>query len=142
MSSALVSTDLPFVATTLSAASGVTNWGVDSFEGLDRYIVRNPGFSLVARRAGASAAFVLSGHDARRGHSHHLFVLPESRRQGIATALVMAALAGLKGAGIAKAHVDVLGQNEGARAFGSRRGWQLRNDISKFSVVIAGGANA
>ena len=134
--------DLPSVVKALASVPGVTNREIDSVECLQLYLARNPGLSFAARSADDVVGFVLCGHDGRRWYLHHLLVLPEYRRQGLATQLVAAALVQLRTVGITKVHVDVVVQNTAAHRFWSRLGWQLRDDIARYSVVLSGGANA
>lgn len=133
---------LPAVVAALASVPGVTKRDADSLPALERYLDRNPGLSVVAFQGTALAGFVLSGHDGRRGYLNHLVVLPEFRRQGIATRLVESALERLINAGIAKAHVDVLIENSAAQTFWLQSGWQLRRDVFRFSLVASGGSNA
>ena len=84
----------------------------------------------------------MSGHDGRRGYLQHLIVLPDYRRQGIAAALVEQCLQQLAALGIHKSHVDVLKDNALAAAYWSAQGWQLREDIDRYSLIRAGSDNA
>ncbi len=61
--------------------------------------------------------------ERQRGVITELAVRPASRRQGIATDLVDAALAWLREAGIGRVEVRVLSRNEGAQAFWRARGF-------------------
>mgnify|MGYP002517741159 CR=1 FL=1 len=54
---------------------------------IERYLNRNKGMSQVAVIDGKIVGTVLAGHDGRRGFIHYMAVLPEYRRQGIASAL-------------------------------------------------------
>jgi len=133
---------LPSVVAALAAVPGVTNRDADSLPALERYLDRNPGLSVMAYQGAKLAGFLLSGHDGRRGYLNHLIVLPEFRRQGIATRLVESALDRLIIIGIAKVHVDVLAENSLAQTFWQHNGWKLRRDIFRFSMVASGGSNA
>ncbi|MDB5969286.1 MAG: family N-acetyltransferase [Hydrocarboniphaga sp.] len=140
--SSLETRHLPTVVAALAVVPGVRQRDADSLPALERYLLRNPNLSVIAYMGRSLAGFVLSGHDGRRGYLNHLIVLPEFRRRGVATRLVESALDRLHKAGISKAHVDVLEENDVAQAFWSQAGWQQRDDIHRFSVVISGGVNA
>jgi ribosomal protein S18 acetylase RimI-like enzyme len=88
------------------------------------------------------AGCVLGGHDGRRGYLNHLAVVPEARRQGIATLLVAHCAAALRREGIDKVHVDVLAGNHSGHRFWSRAGWQRRSDIVRYSLMQADDSNA
>lgn len=60
----------------------------DSKEGISIFLKRNPNTSFVAYDDNKLIGAILSGHDGRRGYVYHTVVLPEYRRQGIATNLV------------------------------------------------------
>lgn len=121
---------------------GISVRDADSPEATARYLLRNPGLSFVAEDDGLLAGFIMSGHDGRRGYLQHLLVLPAWRRQGLAGQLVQRCLAGLAAEGIAKSHVDVLKSNGQAARFWCGQGWQLREDIDRYSLVQGGSDNA
>lgn len=115
----------------------------DSREGIERFLSRNPGLSLVARDAqGPLLGVVLVGHDGRRGLLHHLAVAPEARRRGIGRALALRAIAALEAEGIKKAMLFVKIENEGGRAFWESLGFGLRGDVHFFSRAKEGEPNA
>jgi ribosomal protein S18 acetylase RimI-like enzyme len=126
----------------LSETPGVSLREADSRESTRRYLERNPGLSFVAEIGGAAVGCLMAGHDGRRGYLQHLVVLPEHRRRGIAGALVERCLAGLESLGIRKSHIDVLKTNPLAAAYWERRGWTLRTDIHRYSMVRGGGEDA
>ena len=105
----------------------------DSREATARDLARNPGFSFVASIDNKVIGSALSGHDGRRGYLQHVAVDPAFRRRGIARALVDRCLSALADAGIARAHLAVLADNESASRYWSNRGWELRDDILRFS---------
>lgn len=133
---------LPAVLPLLVTAGGLKLRDADSPQLLERYLARNPGLSLLAQEGEQIAGLVFVGHDGRRGFLHHLLVLPQFRRRGLASQLVAEALARLGRAGIAKTHIDVLIENQEAQAFWSALGWQRRDDILRYSKIQSGSANA
>ena len=110
----------------------------DSREATARYLARNPGLSFIAlddnRRVIGSA---LCGHDGRRGYLQHVAVAPAFRNRGIAQQLVARCLAALAAEGISKAHLAVLADNTSAIRYWTNRGWELRNDILRFSIACS-----
>ena len=72
---------------------------------------------LVARLDGRIVGTVIAGWDGWRGHLHHLAVLPEFRRQGIARALVTEAERALAGKGAKRISVLAERDNRDAIAF-------------------------
>jgi GNAT superfamily N-acetyltransferase len=62
----------------------------DSREGVERFINRNPGTSVVAiGEDGAVVGGILCGHDGRRGCLYHVCVREDYRRLGIGKAMVV-----------------------------------------------------
>ena len=64
----------------------------DSREGIERFLARNPESCFVAEDGGEVVGVILAGNDGRRGYIHHTAVSSDRQREGIATALVNAAM--------------------------------------------------
>lgn len=125
----------PEVLALMRCTPGICVRDADSPEAAARYLARNPGLSFIVEADGRVVGCALCGHDGRRGYLQHVVVQPEYRRRGIAQALVAGCLDGLAQIGIAKAHLDVLATNSAAHAYWSKRGWQRRDDIQRYSFV-------
>lgn len=108
----------------------------DSAEAIGRYLVRNPGLSLVAVDEATIVASVLCGHDGRRGYIYRLAVAREYRREGLAAELVRRCLSGLKSAGIERCLALVQDDNAGARTFWGAVGGRFRTDLVAFSIDL------
>ncbi len=137
----MLAADYEAATALLSRSGGVQLRDADSFEGIDRYLARNPGLSFVAEIDGDVAGCVFAGHDGRRGYLYHLAVSVAHRGQGVGRALVSRALSALAREGIAKIHIDVLQENEEGMRFWRAMGWSERRDIARMSVILSGGAN-
>jgi len=105
----------------------------DSFEGMQRFLDRNPGLSFVATDNGKIVATILAGHDGRRGYLHHVAVNESYRRRGIGEALVEKSLKELHALGIQKCHLFVVEKNEAALRFWRITGWVEREELVMFS---------
>ena len=106
----------------------------DSFEGIKKYLARNPSTCFVAdaeNEAGATAIVgaILSGHDGRRGYIHHTAVAGNEQRRGIGAALLNAAMGALKREGITKVALLVFSENEKGNAFWEKQGFTARPDL-------------
>jgi ribosomal protein S18 acetylase RimI-like enzyme len=121
---------------------GISLRDADSRESTQRYLQRNPGLSFVCEVDRQLVGCIMSGHDGRRGYLQHLVVHPAHRRRGIANALVERCLGELESLGIVKSHIDVLKTNASACAYWESRGWKLRTDIHRYSLIRSGGENA
>jgi putative acetyltransferase len=102
----------------------------DSQPGLARYIKRNPKLSFVATVDHALVGAVLSGHDGRRGYLHHLAVLPQFRKQGIAKKLVSKCFKQLHKNHIPKCNIFLFKSNSSGLSFWKHNRWTLRRDLS------------
>jgi putative acetyltransferase len=97
----------------------------DEPEPMSRFLLRNPGMSLIARDAsGTVIAAVLCGHDGRRGYLHHLAVDAAHRRRGLGRALVERCLAKLAAAGIPKCNIFLFNDNAEGRRFWEKLGYK------------------
>ena len=102
----------------------------DSFEGIDKYLKRNPSTSFVATCDGRVVGVILCGHDGRRGIIQHACVSPDLRRHHIGKRLVELALEALKREGINKVLLVAFKKNEGGNAFWEDQGFTLREDLN------------
>ncbi|MFK3796950.1 MULTISPECIES: GNAT family N-acetyltransferase [unclassified Pseudomonas] len=134
--------DYDAVLALMSNTPGISIRDADSREATARYLQRNPGMSFVAENESGLCGCVMCGHDGRRGYLQHLLVLPEFRQMGIANELVQRCLSSLEALGIGKCHLDVLKGNETAARYWRNRGWQLRQDIDRYSFTRPGNENA
>ncbi|MGD8759276.1 MAG: GNAT family N-acetyltransferase [Anaerolineales bacterium] len=101
----------------------------DARESIERYLERNPGFSLVAHDDGKLVGAALCGHDGRRGFIHHLAVAEDHWQQGVGRRLSAECLSSLQKAGIDKCHIFVYADNHQARAFWETIGWTERTEL-------------
>lgn len=109
----------------------------DNRVGIEYFLRRNPGMSLVARKDQRIIGTLLCGQDGRRGYLYHLSVVPSQRLQGIGKALVERCLSQLRAEGIQKCHIFVFIDNEEGHQFWKRMRWENRLDIQVMSRVIA-----
>lgn len=134
--------DYDDVLALMTDTPGVSVRAADSLSAIERYLLRNPGLSLVAEMDYRIVGCVFCGHDGRRGYLYHVVVDPGYRRQGIGLTMVERALEGLAFEGIEKTHIDVFADNSGALAFWQRLGWQLRTDLFRLSFTLSADPNA
>jgi ribosomal protein S18 acetylase RimI-like enzyme len=96
----------------------------DSREDLARYLLRNPGLSLVAEDGANMVGVALCGHDGRRGLIYHLAVEPAYQQQGLGRRLVAECLDALRTLGLKRALILVAAENALGRSFWRRCGWE------------------
>lgn len=106
----------------------------NSFEGVARFLRRNPSSCFVATDKGVLVGTILCGHDGRRGLIHSLAVGSAHRRRGLGRALVTRALAALRQEGIEKCHLLVFNENADGRAFWKGIGAEERTTLALFSL--------
>lgn len=102
----------------------------DSYEGIKKYLDRNPNTSFVAELDGNLVGVILCGHDGRRGIIQHACVSPDCRRMGIGKKLVSLSLEALKDEGINKVLLVAFKKNEAGNAFWEAEGFTLRDDLN------------
>ena len=112
---------------------GIGLSAADSREGIDAYLARNPGLSLVAREDGRLVGTCLCGHDGRRGYLHHLAIVPTHRDRGLGRRLVQSCLERLAALGIDTCHAFLRADNSAGLAFWRAVGWQERMDVKLVS---------
>ena len=95
-----------------------------SQEDLRRFLAHNPDLSVAAQGSGGLVGLLLVSYDGMRGHLSRLAVDPDARRQGIARALVDAAVHRLQQRGAKRCHLLVYGDNHQAMAFWRATGWE------------------
>lgn len=108
----------------------------DSKEGISFFLKRNPNTNFVAYDDNKLIGAILSGHDGRRGYIYHTVVLPEYRRQGIATNLVDMAVKALQEEGITRVCLNVMETNEQGKKFWIDRGWEKKDFLGFYSKSI------
>lgn len=101
----------------------------DSRDGIDKYLKRNPTSSFVAECDGKIIGVIMAGHDGRRGYIHHTAVLPDFRKQGIATRLVQSAMDALDREGINKVALVAFEKNVIGNEFWDNKGFCDRTDL-------------
>ena len=104
-------------------AAGFRSLGDDD-KSLARFARRNPGLLLVAAEGTKIVGSALGAWDGRRGWIYHVATAESHRRQGIATRMVEQVEAGLRDLGCPKVNVVVRNENDGARVFWTKRGYE------------------
>ena len=120
------------------ASEGLGLSDADSKEGIKHFLKRNPGLSFVAFDGDQIVGAALCGHDGRRGYIHHLSVAKSHRKQGIGKSLVGRCMFALMRIGIAKCHLFVFGENQGAVDFWHKVGWSERVELMMMSQYLEG----
>jgi putative acetyltransferase len=134
---AMTPVDYDAVLALWQASEGIGLNESDTREAIAAYLVRNPGFSLVAEIEGVIVGALLGGHDGRRGYLHHLAVASRHRRRGLGRTLVGESLARLRAQGITKCNIFLFANNADGRAFWLREGWAVREDLALVQKAIS-----
>lgn len=108
----------------------------DSKEGVERFLNRNPGISVVAEEEGRIIGAILCGHDGRRGCMYHVCVDPDYRLQGIGKSMVVFAMEALKKEKINKVSLIAFTQNDVGNAFWKEIGWTKREDLNYYDFTL------
>lgn len=108
----------------------------DSKEGVERFLNRNPGISVVAEEDGKVVGAILCGHDGRRGCMYHVCVDPDYRLKGIGKSMVVFAMEALKKEKINKVSLIAFTQNDIGNAFWKEIGWTKREDLNYYDFTL------
>lgn len=109
----------------------------DSREGVERFLRRNPGSSVVAVAGdGAIVGGILCGHDGRWGCLYHVCVREDYRRRGIGKAMVVCCMNALREEGINKVSLIAFTKNDMGNAFWNKIGWTKRGDLNYYDFTL------
>lgn len=108
----------------------------DSYEGVERFLKRNPTTSVVAIEDGKVVGAILCGHDGRRGCLYHVCVHEDYRMHGIGKAMVVFCMEALKSEGINKVSLIAFTRNDIGNAFWRTIGWTKREDLNYYDFVL------
>ena len=108
----------------------------DSREGIERFLDRNPGCSVVAEEDGKIIGAILCGHDGRRGCLYHVCVREDMRLHGIGKAMVVFCMNELKKEKISKVSLIAFSTNDIGNAFWKEIGWTKREDLNYYDFTL------
>lgn len=109
----------------------------DSFEGVSKFLKRNPNTCFVAEDRGEIAGAILGGYDGRRGHIYHAAVDAEYRGKGVGKDLVNAVIAAFRLEGVTKASIVVFRNNDAGNMFWLATGWEKRLDLVYYNYKLS-----
>lgn len=101
----------------------------DSYEGIEKFLKRNPTTNYIAQVENKIIGVILCGHDGRRGYIYHTAVDSDYRGKGIGKKLVSAALDALKKEEINKVALVVFNSNDLGNKFWQALGLDKRDDL-------------
>ena len=108
----------------------------DAREGVERFLSRNPGISVVAVKDGEIVGSILCGHDGRRGCLYHVCVREDCRMQGIGKSMVVYCMDALEREHISKVSLIAFMKNDIGNAFWKGIGWTKREDLNYYDFVL------
>ena len=108
----------------------------DSFEGVEKFLERNPGLSVVAIEDDRIVGAILCGHDGRRATFYHVCVRTEYRRRGIGKAMTVSCMEKLNKEGINKVALIAFTKNDVGNAFWKEIGWKQRIDLNYYDFTL------
>jgi len=108
----------------------------DSYEGVERFLRRNPTTSVVAVEDGRIVGSILCGNDGRRGCFYHVCVDECYRRKGIGRKMVVMAMEALKDEKVNKVCLIAFTRNDIGNAFWNTIGWTKRQDLNYYDFIL------
>ena len=108
----------------------------DSYEGVERFLKRNPTTSVVAELEGKVVGAILCGHDGRRGCFYHVCVHSDYRKRGIGKAMAVFCMKALQEEHINKVSLIAFKSNTVGNAFWKSAGWTFREDLNYYDFTL------
>lgn len=108
----------------------------DSWDGVERFLRRNPTTSVVAVQNGHIIGNILCGHDGRTGCFYHVCVAPGYRKHSIGYRMVRFAMEALQKEGVSKISLIAFKENEVGNAFWQGIGWREREDVNTYEFIL------
>ena len=90
---------------------------------------------FVATDSGTVIGTAMAGYDGHRGWLYSVAVLPEYRRRGIGTDLVLRAISALRAAGCAKVNLQVRATNAAVQGFYQSLGFDTEGHVSMGLII-------
>lgn len=106
------------------AGEGIRLGWSDTRPEIEKKLSRDPDLFLIAEEDGQIVGAVLGGFDGRRGFVYHLATDPQYRNRGIASALMGELESRLRSKGCLKLYLLVTNDNDQAKDFYLKRGWE------------------
>jgi ribosomal protein S18 acetylase RimI-like enzyme len=91
---------------------------------------------LVAEAGGQLVGSLIAAWDGWRGNMYRLAVLPEHRREGVASALVREGERRLRERGARRLSAIVLVEEPGAVAFWEQAGYVFQSEAGRFTKIV------
>ena len=109
----------------------------DSYEGVIKFLDRNPGCSVVAEtKEGDIIGTILCGHDGRRASFYHVCVRENYRRKGVGKRMVVRCMKELEKLKVNKISLVAFKSNELGNSFWHGEGWIEREDINMYDFIL------
>lgn len=108
----------------------------DSYDGVARFLKRNPTTSVVATVDGKIVGAILCGHDGRRGCLYHVCVAEAYRKHGIGKSMAVACMRALQAEGINKVNIIAFKSNAVGNQFWQGEGWTFREDLNYYDFTL------
>lgn len=101
----------------------------DSFEGIKKFLKRNPNTNFIAQEGDKVIGVLLCGHDGRRAYIYHVAVNNDYRSKGIGRALVNTVLEALREEEVTKVALVAFAANTSGNKFWEAVGFVNRGDL-------------
>lgn len=119
---------------------GIHGFGIrsvdDSYEGVERFLKRNPSCSVVALHGEEIIGSILAGHDGRTACLYHVCVREDFRKKGIGKAMVTACMRALQEEHVSKISLVAFQNNIIGNEFWNAEDWTKRTDVNKYEFIL------
>jgi ribosomal protein S18 acetylase RimI-like enzyme len=120
-----------------SMEKGVRLGRSDTPEEIRKKLARDPDLFLVAEECGQIIGTIIGGYDGRRGLLYHLAVNASFRGQGVGSRLMDEIESRLRAKGCLRCYLMVTVENEEARRYYEKRGWENMHYVSTYGKNLS-----
>lgn len=108
----------------------------DSFEGMRKFLLRNPTTNTVAVLDDRIIGSVLCGYDGRCAYFYHVCVHKDHRHKSIGRQMVEYSIQSLKNEGATHINLIAFKTNEIGNLFWHELGWNVRSNANLYEYIL------
>ena len=108
----------------------------DSFDGMQKFLERNPSTNVVAVKNGEIIGSILCGYDGRCAYLYHVCVKKEHRHRKIGKSMVEFVTLELKKLGATHINLVAFKTNEGGNLFWRELGWSFKDSLNLYECIL------
>ncbi|WP_220272081.1 GNAT family N-acetyltransferase [Helicobacter didelphidarum] len=108
----------------------------DSFEGMSKFLERNPSTNVVALQGDEIIGSILCGYDGRCAYFYHVCVKKEHRHKQIGKRMVDFVIQELQNIGATHINLVAFKSNEAGNLFWQELHWTLKEELNLYEYIL------